>query len=297
MTVYIDILLLENIAINFIILAATSHFSRVRVGIGRLLLGAFVGAVYVLAAFCPGFEVYFTLIAKLILSFVIIAVTFWPEKLKDFIRLTVVFYLVSFVFGGAAFGLFYFLNSGGAIYNGVFYISNFPLKILMLSAVIAYIVIKLSWDFVRGKVTRENIMVPISIRVKDKSISLQGLIDTGNSLKDPISNLPVIVVEYNAVKELLPAEICELFTQGAENDLDLLSNAIVNTNWVSRFRLIPFSSLGKENGMLIGFKPDSVEVGDERCKQDYHEIIVGIYNRNLSHDQSYKALLSLELVS
>lgn len=296
MTVYIDVLLLENIAINFIILAATSHFSRVSVGIWRLLLGASVGAIYVLAAFCPGFEVYFTLLAKLILSFVIIAITFWPEKLKEFIRLTVVFYLVSFVFGGAAFGLFYFLNSSGTIYNGVFYISNFPLKTLILSSVVAYIVIKLSWDFVKGKVTRENIMVTVSIRFKEKSISLKGLIDTGNSLKDPISNLPVIIVEYNAVKELLPAEICEVFTQGAENDLDLLSKAVVNTNWVNRFRLIPFSSLGKENGMLIGFKPDSVEVGEESRKHDYQEIIVGIYNRSLSHDQSYKALLSLELI-
>lgn len=296
-TVYVDVLLLENIAINFIILAATSHFSRVKVSTVRLFLGALIGAVYVVAAFFPGFEIYFTLIAKLILSLVIIAVTFWPEKIKDFIRLTGVFYLVSFVFGGAAFGLFYFLESGGMLYNGVFYINNFPLRTLILSSAIAYIVIRISWDFVKSKMTKENIMIPVSIKFREKSVSIKALIDTGNSLKDPISNMPVVVVEYCVLKDILPEEISEVFSVGSEDNLDLVSQAVVNTNWASRFRLIPFTSLGKENGILIGFKPDGIEVGEQDKKRDYQDVIVGIYNKKLSHDQSYKALLGLDLVS
>ena len=297
MTVYIDVLLLENIAINFIILAVTSHFARVKASLGRLLLGALIGAIYVVAAFIPGLHIYFTLTAKLMLSLVLIAVTFWPEKIKEFMRLTVVFYLVSFVFGGAAFGLFYFLNSEGSVYNGVFYINDFPLRVLIMSSVIAYIVIRVSWDFVKGKVTKENIMVPVSIKFKEKSISIRALIDTGNSLKDPITNLPVIVVEYNAVKELLPKEICEVFSSGDENDLEMMTIAVSSANWINRFRLIPFTSLGKENGILIGFRPDSLEVGEEKARKDYRDVIVGIYNKSLSCDQSYRALLSLELIS
>lgn len=295
MTVYIDVLLLENIAINFVILAVTSHFSRAKASIGRLMLGALVGAVYVVVAFCPGFETFFTLIAKILLSLVIVSVTFWPEKVYEFIRVTMIFYLVSFVFGGAAFGLFYFLNVEGSLYNGVYYINNFPLKTLIISSVIAYIVIKISWDFVKGRIMKEDIMVPILIRFKEKAISVIALIDTGNSLKDPITNLPVIVVEFNVIKELIPQEIAQLFSESSENDLDLLSKAVLNTNWVNRFRLIPFTSLGTENGMLIGFKPDEVEIGEENKKKNYRDVIIGIYNKKLSKDQSYKALLGLEL--
>ncbi len=297
MTVYIDVLILENMAVNFIILAATSHFSRTKVSTLKLLLGAFVGAAYVVAAFYPGFHICFTLTAKLLLSMVIIAVTFWPEKLREFLRLLAIFYLVSFVFGGAAFALFYFSNSGGSVYNGVFYIESFPLKILVISTVIAYLVIKWSWSFVKSRMIKEDVMVPVCIGVGGKSVSIKGLIDTGNSLRDPISNLPVVVVEYNAVKELLPDEISEVFKDCREENLEMLSDAIIKTDWASRLRLIPFNSLGKENGMLVGFKPDRVEVGDEDERKNYKDVIIGIYNKSLSCDQSYKALLSLELVS
>ncbi len=297
MTVYLDILILENMAINFIILAATSHFSRIKVSTLKLVLGAFIGAAYVIAAFYPGFHICFTLVGKLLLSMVIIAVTFWPEKLRDFLRLLAIFYLVSFVFGGAAFALFYFSDSGGSVYNGVFYIESFPLKLLVISMVIAYLVIKWSWSFVKTRMIKEDVMVPISIEFGGNSVSVKSLIDTGNSLRDPISNLPVVVVEYTAVKELLPSEISEAFKDRTEENLELLSETIIKTDWASRFRLIPFNSLGKENGMLIGFKPDRVEVGAEDERKDYSDVIVGIYNNNLSCDQSYRALLSLELVN
>lgn len=287
---------MENIAINFIILAVTSHFSRIRASTARLFSGAIVGAAYVIAAFLPGFHIYFTLLAKLILSMVIIAVTFWPEKIVEFLRLTVIFYLVSFVFGGAAFGLFYLFSTGDVLYNGVFYINNFPLKTLIVAITVAYIVIKLSWDFVRIRITRDNMTVPVSIRYEEMTVSVKGLIDTGNSLKDPISDLPVIVVEYTAMKELLPQEISELFLQRREDDLELVSEVVGSTSWANRFRIIPFSSLGKENGMLIGFKPDTLVVGDEDAKKYYQDVIVGIYNRNLTRDKSYEALLGLELV-
>lgn len=297
MTVYIDVLLLENIAINFVILAVTSHFSRAKASLTRLLIGASIGAIYVLVVLLPGFQTYFTLLAKLMLSFLIIAVTFWPEKLKEFIRVTTIFYLVSFVFGGAAFALFYFSKSGGTLYNGVYYIDSFPVKTLIAALIIAYLVIRISWDFVRSKLNKENIMVPVSIKFKDRAISMKALIDTGNSLKDPISNLPVIVVEFSAVKEILPDEICKLFDGGNENNFELLSTAVESSDWASRFRLIPFTSLGQENGMLVGFKPDGIEIGNDIQSRNHGDVIVGIYNRHLSRDQSYEALLGLELVS
>lgn len=297
MTVYLDVLLLENIIMNFIIIAVTSYFSKIKASLGRILFGAVIGALCVLTAFYPKFEVYFTLFTKFLVSLIIIAVTFWPERLKDFIRLTLLFYFVSFVFGGAGFGLFYLLNSEGNLYNGIFYISGYPLKMLLMAAVVGFIVVKLSWDFVKGKLTKENIMVPISIKVEDKTVSVNSLIDTGNSLRDPISDLPVVVVEYEALKDLLPEEIYQLFSRGIENDLVLVSRVMENSNWISRFRLIPFSSLGEENGMLIGFKPDSIKIGNENQKKDCKNVIIGIYGKRFSIDKSYEALLSLDLVS
>lgn len=298
MTVYIDIIFLENITINFVILALTGYISKFRVSPFRLLAGASIGAMYVLAVFLPGMEAYYTLGAKIILSFVMVAITFWPEKVKDFIKLTLFFYLVSFIFGGTVFGLYYFLNTeGGMTSNGIFSISGFPIKTLMVSIIFAYIVIWICWDIVKSKAINENIMIPISIEFEKQKVMIHALIDTGNSLRDPISNNPVMVVEFEAIKDILPEEIKSIFADREETNLNLVVEQISKTAWANRFRLIPFNSLGKENGMLIGFRPDRVQIELKNEKKDFEEVIVGIYNRVLSRDESYRALLSLELVS
>lgn len=298
MTIYIDVLFFENIAINFLILAITGYISKFSAGAARLLAGSFIGAMYVLAAFLPGTEMYFTITAKIVLSFVMVAVTFWPEKIKDFIKLTLFFYLVSFVFGGAVFGLYYFLNpKGGMVSNGIYNISGFPIKTLLVSIIFTYIVIRICWDIIKSKAIRENAMATVLIRLENKEVTINALIDTGNSLRDPISNIPVMIVEFEAIKEILPEEVNTIFLNGVETNLDLVVQEISKTDWASRFRLIPFNSLGKTNGMLIGFRPDRVEVEIKEVKKDSQEVVVGIYNRNLSKDESYRALLSLELVS
>jgi len=297
-TIYIDVLFLENIAINFLILAITGYISKFKAGSARLLAGSFIGAMYVLAAFLPGTEMYFTITAKIVLSFVMVAVTFWPEKIKDFIKLTLFFYLVSFVFGGAVFGLYYFLNpEGGMVSNGIYNISGFPIKTLLVSIIFTYIVIRICWDIIKSKAIRENVMATVLIKLENKEVTINALIDTGNSLRDPISNIPVMIVEFEAIKGILPEKVNEIFLNGMETNLEMVVQEISKTDWASRFRLIPFNSLGKMNGMLIGFRPDRVEVEIKEVKKDSQEVVIGIYNRNLSKDESYRALLSLELVS
>ena len=59
-----------------------------------------------------------------------------------------------------------------------------------------------------------------------------------------------------------------------------------------RARLIPFSSLGKENGMLLGFVPDKAEIYDECGVRVLEKCVVGIYEHSLSKDRSYAALLN-----
>jgi stage II sporulation protein GA (sporulation sigma-E factor processing peptidase) len=58
--------------------------------------------------------------------------------------------------------------------------------------------------------------------------------------------------------------------------------------------MIPFSSLGKTNGMLVGFRPDCVKVEGMENKPD---VVIGIYNDRLCRDGRYRGLLSPELVA
>ncbi|NLY42430.1 MAG: sigma-E processing peptidase SpoIIGA [Clostridiaceae bacterium] len=297
--VYIDVLFVINLIINYLLLWTTSKISKKRASTMRILAGAVLGAVYAVVMFFPAFKIYYTFIAKILFSMVLIAVTFNIEKAREFVKVLTIFYVVSFTFGGAALGLFYFTNVGafiGALVsNGVIYFT-LPWKVLLLSSMIAYIIIRITWSIIARKMGRENMFVPLVIIFDNKSICVNALIDTGNSLYDPISKFPVVVVEFNAIKELLPEDIQQIFSECSENDLNLISKIMSNSDWVSRFRLIPFTSLGKENGMLIGFKPDEVEIMEGEEKKDIKDIIVGVYNKKLSKDETYRALLNPEII-
>ena len=297
--VYIDVLFIVNLIINYILIWTTAKISKTNTSIVRMLIGAALGALYAVVMFFPAFKIYYTVIAKLIFSMLLIAVTFNIEKVKHFLRVLGVFYVVSFTFGGAALGLFYFTNVGayvGALLsNGIIYF-NLPWKVLIISTLTAYVIIRITWVVIQRKTAKENMYTLLSIVFDDKSICVNALLDTGNSLYDPISAFPVIVVEFEAIKDLLPQDIQDIFSESNENDLSLISKVMYNSMWASRFRLIPFTSLGKENGMLIGFKPDEVEIIDCESKRDIRDIIVGIYNKKLSKDEKYTALLHPEVI-
>ena len=82
------------------------------------------------------------------------------------------------------------------------------------------------------------------------------------------------------------------------NNLDKIING-ENVNleeYISKIRIIPFSSLGKENGILLGLKVDGVLIEREEKIINIDKAIVGIYNGILSKSERYQALIGLELL-
>jgi len=297
--IYLDILLLENVVINYLILYVTARFSKLKASTLRLFAGAIVGALYVVFIIIqPGVRVYYTALAKILLSFFIIAITFSPRKVLSFLKTLVIFYISTFIFAGAALAFLYFNQQGGFVKNGIIYVFGQSKGSLMFFGIATVgIIVKIFMEVIQSRITREKLLVPVKIAFDNRAIALPALVDTGNSLKDPLTNIPVMVVEFKALEEILPSEIKGIFENSKEDDLSCVTAAISTSRWFSRFRLIPFSSLGKENGMLIGFKPDFIQVGEEDQKRDIKNVIVGIYNRSLSGDDMYKALLGPELVA
>lgn len=301
MEIYLDIVVLENIVINYLILLVTAKFSKNKADSLRLLLGAILGTAYlVLMILLPEMKVYTTVISKLLLSIAMVALAFNFMRLTVFLKTLAMFYAATFLFAGAGFALMFFNREWGIMRNGVLMTSppflNTKWSELLLAFAVAFIILRVVWSAIQNKFLREKMMVRLIISFDKKAIELYALVDTGNSLHDPLTNMPVVVVEFTAIKDLLPEDIKCIFEKDLDDDLNRITTAISCSAWFSRFRLIPFTSLGKENGMLIGFRPDFIEIGNEEEKRGVQDVIVGIYNRALSKNEQYKALLNPELM-
>lgn len=122
------------------------------------------------------------------------------------------------------------------------------------------------------------------------------MLDTGNMLKDPITGMPVIIVQKEILKEILPNIILDNLSKIVGGDVPQEVYNDENLQYITKFRLIPFSSIGKENGMLLGFKAKKIEIEQEDIKKVIDNVIVGIYEKNLSKKNEYNALIGLDLL-
>ncbi|HHY47204.1 MAG TPA: sigma-E processing peptidase SpoIIGA [Firmicutes bacterium] len=158
------------------------------------------------------------------------------------------------------------------------------------------VVAELGWGLVHRRIREWLFFVPIEIWFGDKHISVNALIDTGNRLRDPITGAPVIILEYTAIASILPEAVRRAFMAFDSGDLGSTSEFILSSVWSSRFRLIPFSSLGREKGMLVGFRADMIKVLEGRQGLISRNAVVGIHTRALSPEGGFEALLHPEIL-
>lgn len=110
MTIYLDIIFLENIFMNTIILFATSIILKNKINIIRILISSSIGSLYAVLTYVTTLGIFSNIFLKIILSIAMIYVAFKPNRIKQMLKLLMIFYLASFTFGGVAFALVYFVK-------------------------------------------------------------------------------------------------------------------------------------------------------------------------------------------
>ncbi len=295
MTVYADVLFLVNFLINFLLLYLTGKIAHIARKGKMLFLGACISAIYAVLIFFPRLSFGYSALSKVLFSLFVIALTFQIRGLRLFLKTVGIFYLVTFALGGGVMALFYFTDVGarlGAVVkNGIFYI-NLPWHVLISAVLVSYGVLWIGLRLLQNRMSRESLLRKVAITWNGKEVWLDALVDTGNALCEPFSGAPVIIAEYEHLLPILP----EAF-QNVEKAGTFLEEVQSSAEIKSRVRMIPFSSLGKEHGMLLGFKPDSAKLLVNERIVDAGNVIVGIYTKHLARDRSYAALLPPGILS
>ena len=69
----------------------------------------------------------------------------------------------------------------------------------------------------------------------------------------------------------------------------------IQNQYVSKMRWLPYKSLGKENGMLLGIRVDGVEIEKEDTNK-IDKVIIGIYDKSLTKRGEYRALVGMDMM-
>lgn len=296
MTIYLDVVLIENLFMNYIILFATGYILKIKLSHIKLIISALLGGIYSILAYMEILELYSNIFIKIILSIIMVYIAFLPSTIKKLSKEVIFFYLTSFVFGGCSLALLYFIKPEEILIRNGSYVGTYPIKIALLGGIVGFTITVIALKFVKSKLSKKDIYCEVTIKFGNNKISTIAMIDTGNVLKDPITSMPVMIVEKDILKNILPSVILDNLSKIIGGDVPKQIYEDESLEYITKFRVIPFHSIGKENGMLLGFKADELNIHQEDNVENIKGVIVGIYEYPLSKKREYSALIGIDMI-
>lgn len=247
-TVYVDILIILNAFVNFFILLVTSAFMSERPKTYKIVISSFVGALFSLYIFLPSYSFLLESVVRLVCSATCVFICFGKVSAVRFIRLSAVFYAVSFMYAGVMLGIWFILKPESmAINNGVVYLDVSPLLLIVITLV-SYIVLTIVRLLAR-KNGGGGEKVGLKCVLGDKFIKLYTLVDTGHNIRDNLANSPVIIISPKKMQELLGRDF-DVFSSG---------NLLPDDFLFSRYRIIPCKTVGG-SALLKAIRCDEASV-------------------------------------
>lgn len=251
MDVYVDILFLINGCMDALCLALTARLLHRTLSMGQLIIAAILGGVYGAAALFweVGSLTAWLLDVGVCLLMCLIALGRQRLWLSGG-----VFLLSSMVMGGVMTALFHWLNRAGLaqrLPQGEEGVSSVA---FLLLAVLGGLFTLLWGRVFRRSESRRAVSVKMTVALSGQSVTVMGMIDSGNLLTDPMSGTPVIAVDREQIAPLLSEPLWGLLQESP-----VPFARLTEVPEGGRLRLIPTKTATGE-GMLVAIRPDEIKL-------------------------------------
>lgn len=258
--IYVDILFTVNLYIGYCLLIVTGTVCRARINRLRILACGALQGLYSLVILLPVLPAYINIPAKSAACAVFTLAAFRVRSKKQFFRLYFTFLAVSFCFAGVMLFLCILSGSERMSYKNTAVYFSVDLKVLVVSTVVCYALSRVIYEIVKRRAPRETLYT-LTVRCSGKELTCDAILDTGNSLRDGFSHLPVVVFDVKKIAPLLP----EGFDINDGNTYRLLNG----------LRLIPY---GTVNGCSVmpAFRPDGLTVKSLTGKTLTADAVIGL---------------------
>lgn len=274
---YLDIYIIENLLINYIIISCTSILTKNPNPIKNKIIGSVVGTVYSIFYLFP--EVYFlySIPSKIIFIVIIGLISFVYTNKNEFIKVLSIFFLVNCFVCGTTYFMIYFTG-----------IQHIKISIIIICVYISCIILKKIYSDMALINHIKNFTKDVTISFLGEEIKCLALLDTGNLLKEPISKSDVIMVNKEIIKKYLPSDYNYEYV-----DINLADKIIqqLDENVSPKVRLIPYTHANTATtSMIIGLKADYLQVDNKKIGN----IVIGISSFS---DNEYNAILNPSVFS
>ncbi len=196
MDIYIDLVFIMNFIFDFVILFSVDYILRRNGNFKKIILGSVVGEITLLLLFVEIPNVVFFLI-KVLVSFVMIFISFGFGDIKYFFKNVLYFYLISMLMGGAIEFLdnqFSYTNNGLSFYDTGLRVNYFFIILLGFFLILKYVraVVELKNNY--------SYYHKCKVYFDDNNyVIFNAFLDTGNKLSVPYLNKSIILVDKEKI--------------------------------------------------------------------------------------------------
>lgn len=284
--IYMDVLFLINFIMDTIIFWIVSMLVNEPIKMRKIVMGGILGAgLYCLLIVIPFLQYVPYSIYSLFIPIIPILYVFRPIHVKQLLKYYLVAMLIAALLGGITFSLWSML---GQDYRAI---NDLNIVILIGIGLGIGFIFYIAFYSIRRRLILPIFEYKIKFINNNKEATVKALLDTGNCLYTPVTHRPVIIVEYDRAKVLLTEKEQQLYEEFSDNLLEL-----VQMKNHAMKHMIPFNSLGCEEGMILGIEIDEMILEKMSIQRHFYKCVVGIVQMPLFNDHSYKALLHPEYI-
>ena len=257
--IYIDSLFLLTLGLNLYLLELVNGILIQTVTRKRILMGALAGSFLSMIPLLLPINLRMAVVSGFVLSMVsMIRVAFKCHGWKSYLRLIERCMIIG-IFLGAL--IHYLLSRCSKD-------THMPVLGIWVFAAIGFLLL-------RGQLNRRNQWkshCKVILKNHGTIIRLEGLVDTGNTLIEPVSGSPVAVLDKKIFDNL--------FWKQAPTG----------------FRIIPYHSIDKKNGLMPGYLIPDMQVEWGGICMDYQNIYVAVRPEEMGNAERYSMIINPKML-
>ena len=262
--VYVDILLIVNFFVNLLLLKITCLISKRSPKLYRIIISSCIGSLYSLVIFADNLNPILCELSKLFVSCIMVLIAFGFRRVLVYTKQLLIFYFSSIILLGVVMLVcFIFKLRFVAVNNSVIYF-NVSSATLIICAVLAYIVSSIIIRLYNRSLSKNELYI-LKIENDGCNVTLSAFLDTGNRLREPFSNSPVIIVNSSKI---------------SAGD--------------KQIRIVPVTTVSGTS-FLQAFKPDKIILKFNSKEKIIENAYIALSND--LNDKSYNAILNYDILS
>lgn len=242
MTIYLDLVFILNFCYDFLLLMSVSVILKRNAKFYRLLVGAIIGGVSLFTLFINSSSILLFLV-KILVSIIMCWVSFSFKNIKYMFTNLVYLYMCSVILAG----FLYYLDLEFSYHHEgiIFYFNGLSVNYVLLLILAPLVLLAYVYQIKKLK-HKQNFYYKVTVVFKNNAeLILNGYIDSGNKLRDPVTLKYIIIVEKK----------------------------LINARFIRSPMLVPYKSVNY-NGFLKCFSPKYIKINNKV----YDNYMLGIYD-------------------